>query len=105
MGATDRTALFQELAAAIEGLRAFKPNSKEEVSNWYKLGRDVEAMLTKPDGLSPEVPSILWHYLFDADTRFKSEEYAQLQDAHMRLLVRYLKRGQMPTDEELREYS
>jgi hypothetical protein len=105
MNVTDRAALFQELAVAIEELRAFKPTSKEEVSKWYQLGRHVEAMLAKPDGLSPEVPSILWHYLFDADTRFKSGKYAELQDRQMRLLVRYLRRGEMPSNDELREHS
>jgi hypothetical protein len=31
-------------------------------------------------GLSPEVPSLLWNYLADADIRLKDAEYATLQD-------------------------
>jgi hypothetical protein len=102
---SERAALFAELATSIEGLRAFKPTTKAEVSRWYEMSRIVEETLRKPNGLSPEIPSILWRYLFDADIRLKDDKYAQLQDAQMRLLVQYLKRGEMPSSEELKEYS
>jgi hypothetical protein len=100
-----RKELLDELATALEGLRAFKPASKADVDLWFQLARKLEARLVMKGGLSPEVPSILWNYLADADIRFKDAKYADLQDRQMRLLVRYLKRGEMPPDDELKEYS
>ena len=37
--------------------------------------------------------------------RFKSAEYADIQDRQMRLLIQCLRRGEMPTNEDLKEYS
>lgn len=102
---SDRTELITELATALEELRAFKPTSKADVSRWYGLARKLEARLVMKGGLSPEVPSILWNYLADADIRFKDTEYASLQERQMRLLVQCLKRGEIPSDEEIKEYS
>lgn len=100
-----RPELIAELASALEDLRTFKPASKDDVSRWYELARKLEARLVMKGGLSSEVPSILWNYLADADIRFKDTEYANLQDRQMRLLVQCLKRGDMPSDEEIKEYS
>lgn len=101
----DRRSHIDELAAALDELRAFKLTSKADVDRWYQLARKLEARLVMEGGLSPEVPSILWHYLADADIRFRDSEYAALQDRQMRLLVQYLKRGEIPSDDELRKYS
>jgi hypothetical protein len=98
-----RKELIAELAAALEELRAFKPASKADVTRWFQRARELEARLVEKGGLSPEVPSLLWNYLADADIRFKDSKYAELQDGQMRLLVRYLKRGEMPSDDELKE--
>jgi hypothetical protein len=100
-----RTELIAELASALEELRTFKPALKADVTRWYGLARKLEAKLVMKGGLSSEVPSILWNYLADADIRFKDAEYASLQDRQMRLLVQSLKRGEIPTDEEIKEYS
>lgn len=102
---SDRRALLDDLAKALEELRAFKPACKADVGAWFQLARKVEAQLVVKGGLSPDVPSILWNYLADADIRFKDAQYADLQDRQMRLLVRCLKRGELPSDEALKEYS
>jgi hypothetical protein len=101
----ERKEQIAELAATLEELRRFKPATKADMSRWYELARRLEARLVMKGGLSPEVPSILWNYLADADIRFKDAKYADLQDRQIRLLVQYLKRGEIPSDEEIREYS
>lgn len=100
-----RQELIAELASELEELRTFKLASKANLSRWYELARELEAKLVTKDGLSSEVPSLLWNYLADADIRFKDTEYASLQDRQMRLLVQCLKRGEIPTDEEIKEFS
>ena len=80
-----------DLANEIEELRAFKPTSRADVDRWFQLARKLEARLVMKGGLSPEVPSVLWQYLADADIRFRDSKYADLQDRQMRLLLRYLK--------------
>ena len=102
---SERSKRIAELATALADLRAFKPTSKEELARWYELAREIEATLVEKGGLSPEVPSLLWNYLADADIRFKSAKCADLQNQQMRLLIQYLKRGEMPSNEELKEYS
>ena len=101
----DRRQRIAELAAAIEELRLYRPASKADVGRWYERARELEARLVVQGGLSPEVPSILWNYLADADVRFKDAEYADLQDRQMRLLVQCLKRGEIPSDEEIKKYN
>ena len=99
----DPCELMSALASGLEHLRSIQVPSQGDLARWYEAARLVGSQITT--NLASEVPSTLWHYLFDADIRFKSKEYAERQDREIRLLIRYLKRGEMPTDEELREYS
>lgn len=101
----DRKELFGELAAALEELLAFQPASKSEVPRWYVLARNLEARLVVDGGLSSEAPAFLWNYLADADIRLKDSVYRDLQNRQVRLLIRYIKRGEMPTDAELKEFA
>lgn len=101
----DRKELFSELAVALEELLAFKPESKSELPHWYVLARNLEAKLVVDGGLSPEVPAFLWNYLADADIRLKDPVYRDLQNRQVRLLIRYIKRGEIPTDAELKEFA
>ena len=105
MSTKDQPTLRRELGTALEELRAFSVGSKQDVTLWYELARALEDRLVAPGGLSREVPSFLWHYLADADVRFKDVKYAELQNRQMRLLLRYLSRGEMPSDDDLREFS
>lgn len=100
----DRKERMDELATALEELLAFTPASRTDVDRWYELARRLQDSLLQ-GGLGPEVPNLLWHYLFDADIRFKDRECAAMQDRQMRLLVRFLKRGEMPSEKELKKYS
>jgi hypothetical protein len=102
---SDRRNLFDEVAVALEELLAFKPASKPELPRWYELARTLEKKLTESGGLSSEVPSLLWNYLADADVRLKDSVYGDLQNRQVRLLIRYLKRGEMPTDAELKQFA
>lgn len=96
-------AAMSELAETLEELRLVTLASREDVNQWFARARDLEVKLTMQGGLSPEVPSFLWHYLADADIRAKDPKYAALQDRQVRLLIRCLRRGTIPSDDELRE--
>ena len=52
-------------------------------------------------GLANEVPEFLWHYLSDADTRLKSKEYADVQNAMIDKCINFLRAGIIPTDTDL----
>ncbi|MCZ2153969.1 MAG: hypothetical protein LC114_08745 [Bryobacterales bacterium] len=96
-------AAMHHLADELEELRRIKIASRDDLNEWFTRARKLEAVLTGKGGLSPEMPSILWHYLADADIRAKDEKYAALQDRQILLLIRFLRRGTIPSDEELRE--
>lgn len=102
---SSRRDLFDELAVALEELVVFRPASKAELPRWYALARSLEAKLVVDGGLSAEVPAFLWNYLADADIRLKDAVYRDLQNRQIRLLIRYIKRGEMPTDSELKEFA
>ena len=96
---------LERLAEALQKLYAFRPVSQVELQKWYLRARELEACLVAKNGLSPEVPSFLWHFLADADIRFKDKEYADTQNLKMRLVIQCLKRGELLSDEEILKYA
>ena len=94
----------QKLAEALEELHAFRPNCQSDLDKWYVQARELKKCLVAKDGLAPDVPYFLWHYLSDADIRFKDKEYADIQNLKMRLLIQCLKRGELISDEDIMKY-
>lgn len=95
---------YTTLVRALERLRSTPPRSRDDLQSWYAAARDLEANLVSTSGLGAEVPEFLWHYLADADIRLKDASYGESQDQKLELLIQYLKRSEMPTDENLAKY-
>lgn len=94
---------IEQLAIELEALIGFTPKTKEDLDRWYEGARRLEAELVRPGGLSPKVPHFLWHYLADADIRMKDEKYAGLHNRRINLLLQYLKKGEIPSDEGIED--
>jgi hypothetical protein len=78
-------------------LAQFVPTTKDELKQWYDLAQNFIDLHLKATG----APHFLWHYLSDADIRIKSEEYAEMQNQRIKLVLEYLERGEMPSDEDV----
>src|SRR5688572_11586267 len=92
---------IERLEAGLTQLVAHVPQNRDELRKWYVQARAVEDDLTAPGGLSADVPHFLWHYLADADIRLKDKDYADLQQRRMQLFLQHLRRGVMPSDQDI----
>jgi hypothetical protein len=101
---SEKKRLVLDLAESLERLHEMKPTNKHDLQSWYATARGIEKQLVSANGLSPEVPEFLWHYLADADIRLKDPSYGELQVRKLILLIQYLKRGEVPTDAEIAKY-
>jgi hypothetical protein len=67
-----------EVAGAVRALASRVPKSREELSalesDCVELARHIQNGTKLHD-----VPHLVWHFLSDADVRFKDPEYARLQ--------------------------
>ena len=98
----DQDIQIRQLAEELTRLSEFVPTSKDELDKWYEQAKRLkDEHLLAPDGLSQYMPHFLWHYLSDADTRMKDEAYAKMQNGQLNLLLEPLKRGVLPSDEDL----
>ncbi|XXF79110.1 hypothetical protein P2318_04990 [Myxococcaceae bacterium GXIMD 01537] len=81
-----------ELAKDLRLLLLWEVRSREDLKRWYAKSFEVQNRLTHtpPDRLN--VPEFIWHYLADADTRFKDPAYAQMQNARLAELLDELER-------------
>ena len=96
---------LERLAEELQELYAFRPVSQVDLDKWYLRARELEAWLVAKGGLSPKVPSFLWHFLADADIRLNDKEYAHGQHLKMRLLIQCLRRGELLSDNEISKYA
>ena len=95
----DKKTRFKQLADELRYLSELVPSTKEELAEWNKLARDIEAnLLLGPTGVSEYIPEFLWHYLADADIRMKDKQYADLQNRGIRELIQQLSSGVMPLE-------
>ena len=93
---------IKRLAEALTGLTEFVPVSKDELDQWYVQAQQLkDDHLLAPGGLSQYMPYFLWHYLSDADIRMKDEVYAEMQNRQLNSLLKHLKRGVLPSNEDL----
>jgi hypothetical protein len=70
-----------ELAAIVQQLAATRPISREELSDLQTRCMSLSRYLATSAPKDLEVPEILWHFLSDADIRFKDPAYAESQIA------------------------
>lgn len=92
----------EELGRDLSVLADITVASKSDLGAWYQRAKAVQERLSCSD---PEVlgsvPEFVWHYLSDADIRFKDSEYAALQERMVKSLISYLKRGVMPSQADM----
>jgi hypothetical protein len=79
---SDYPANVAELIAHLRVIAAREPRTKEELR---ALERECVSLAfhTQRSSLSSGVPEVVWHFLSDADIRFKDPEYAQVQTASL----------------------
>ena len=73
-----------QLISTLRTLAMRVPETREELT---ALERDCTSLLVKIQScpnLGKEMPHIIWHFLADADIRFKDPSYAQTQLATLR---------------------
>lgn len=65
-------------AACLRMLLESEPASAEQVSAWYARAEALKRTL-QSSVCGIDVPHLIWHYLDDADIRFRDGSYAQDQ--------------------------
>ena len=89
------------VADSLADLQRFAPCSKRELKQWYESAHQLENALVARAGFSEKLPHFVWHYLSDADIRLKDSDYAEHQGRIIGRLIESLRRGKMPSDEEI----
>ncbi len=92
----NRNEQIDQLAEALASLVNFVPETSDDLHRWY----DQAQCILDDHELLLEAPHFLWHYLSDADIRMKDEEYAEMQNRRIDLVLQHLKQGVMPSDED-----
>lgn len=78
-----------ELAQELAGLSRRVPQSKAEL---YRLEAELFVLGERigKSQICAEVPHFVWHYISDADTRYKDPDYASGQEETLRASIREL---------------
>ncbi len=71
-----------ELAAALRRLAAMPLATVEERKAWERAAYEVRCAF--PAELAARLPEVIWHFLMDADLRWKDHEYAEVQLGQLR---------------------
>lgn len=87
---------IQKLGVDLRQLMKGQLRTACEVRDWYDRAQEVYSYISANPELSNVVPEIIWHYLSDADIRFKDREYARVHLDIMETVVRDLERGRLP---------
>ncbi len=78
-----------EAIAELLRLTDWKPRDRGELSAWV----DATIVLSKQLGhVLPDVPHVVWHWLIDADIRFKDSVCAQTQEPPLLAALEALER-------------
>ena len=79
-----------DLATLLKELLARPVRSREDLEAWYQATGAIKEALADPTLatlISASSWSRLWHYLSDADIRYKDPEYAALQNTFLGELI------------------
>lgn len=83
-----------ELAADLRALGARDIASKADLKGWYSFANRVAAKLRSSSAeVLGNVPELVWHYLSDADIRFKDERYREMQEEEIAKVIEALLQG------------
>ena len=75
------------LKTTLSELLALHIESKHDLKQWYEQAQIVECYAEEA---AIELPHLVWHYLSDADIRFKEPEYGQEQIEAVQLFIKLL---------------
>jgi hypothetical protein len=89
------------LAARLNELIEEAPIARRDLARWYEKAREIQAEITRPGGLAPSFLHFIWHFLADADIRLKDSAYAELQNKRIKVFIKCLLEGKIPSDDEI----
>ena len=88
-----------ELSALFSGLLSRPLRYRAELEEWWEAAESVKCVLARVRARIPaSARNKLWHYLFDAEARYKDPEYAAVQNALLRELIGDLERLEQEHD-------
>lgn len=76
-----------EVLATLRELAAARPSNPVELNALQARCASLSQRLLSHADLADQMPEIVWHFLSDADIRYKDPRYAQLQFAQMDALL------------------
>jgi hypothetical protein len=84
-----------EVIAAIQKLAGSAPQSRHELSILERESLDLALHIQKRTALH-DIPELVWHFVADADVRFKDPAYAEMQLAQLSEVLKDWERGPPP---------
>ena len=72
-----------ELQSALREIAAARPSSPSELLAIQARCSALSKQLTSQRHLADQVPELVWHFLADADIRYKDPRYAEIQFTQM----------------------
>ena len=76
-----------EIRIKLAELLSTNVQTKTDLEQWYARAHSVDHLATSS---SVELPHLVWHYLADADIRFREHQYGQEQIAAVKLFIESL---------------
>lgn len=76
-----------EIFAALREIASARPSSKSELRDLVSRSVALSRHIAAHGNLADQVPELVWHFLSDADIRFKDSHYADLQLSQMSALL------------------
>ena len=76
-----------EIFAALREIAAARPSNKLELRDLESRCVALSQHLAAHGDLADQIPELVWHFLSDADIRFKDQRYADLQLSQMSVFL------------------
>jgi hypothetical protein len=90
----DRPTSPKELISALRDLATREPADLEQLHALVAESTELKLHISSSPSLSNNTPEIVWHFLSDADIRFKDHRYATVQVADfLSALAQWERRG------------
>lgn len=91
-----RAADLQLLGRELRQLAEHSTLTKSDLDIWYERAHKIRNHIVENAELANVVPHQVWHFLSDADIRFREPDYARQQHEAFLEIVKILERGQVP---------
>jgi hypothetical protein len=80
-----------DLARDLQALGERAVRTEDELDGWYSQAKEVYDKLMADASVTLGMSDFVWHYLSDADVRFKDPRYAKLQNERLAEVIAELK--------------